>query len=309
MFARLRPEQAPTPLKSDSSARFKSLKRRLFASDEEDDDIRSPPQKRPKQGHYSITPLLNKYKNLADDEDDQPSTRQHGRRRHLSPSPDSELVKELDGKPLTRALPNHTTNADPDRYTHLRATMHSAALSSLSTAEHELAASSERSIRSKRQNLASMESQLKSLVAPLRDLTVDYMATGENGLPRTVAVNIRDAISAFETSLEKTVTELAGLWEEWEETQVEIDGLAAELGASSRGDDGGVGKGVVGGTASARDEVVVGIAADLDKASEDVVEEMATYEEVSPRPRIWSCCLLWELGVGSWERDRRLTDV
>ncbi|KAI1462667.1 hypothetical protein F4805DRAFT_471967 [Annulohypoxylon moriforme] len=263
MYARLQSEKALTPQKSDSPSRFKSLKHRLFDEDEEDANPSPPPAKRHKQGHYSIAPLFDKYKGRAVDEDDQPSNRHHGRRRHLSPSPDPEppLVKELD-----------------DRYTHLRATLHSAALSSLSTAESELVTASDSTIRANRQNLAALESQLKSLVAPLLDSTVDYMATGEDGLPRTVAVSIRDAIAAFEETLDKTATELGGLWEEWEGAQEEIEGIAKELRGSVAE---GKGKGSVSQTdaSASHSEAVAGFGADLDQASKDVVEEMAIYEK------------------------------
>ncbi|KAI2467555.1 hypothetical protein F4781DRAFT_307898 [Annulohypoxylon bovei var. microspora] len=267
MFARLRSEQAPTPVKSDSPIRLKSFKHRLLDEDEEDDNMPPPSPKRHKQKRYSVAPVFDKYKRLGVDEDEQVANRHHNRRQQLSPSPNplSPLVKELN-----------------DRYVHLRATLHSAALSSLSSAESQLSAASESSIRANRQKAASLESQLQSLVAPLQDLTVDYTAVGENGRPRTAAVSIRDAVAAFAEKLESTVAELDGLWAEWAAAQAEIEELGSDVRVSSRKGsrlniDSST-KGMTSASAS-HSEALVGFGADLDKASKDVVEEMVTYEE------------------------------
>lgn len=60
--------------------------------------------------------------------------------------------------------------------------------------------------------MAALEAQINKLISPLRDLTIDYTATGEDGRERTAAVAIRDAISTFEAKLEAGAADLNGLW-------------------------------------------------------------------------------------------------
>ncbi|KAI0842608.1 hypothetical protein F5Y06DRAFT_292541 [Hypoxylon sp. FL0890] len=279
MFARLRSEKASSPLKSDSPVRPKAFKHRLLLDDDEDNGTRAPSPKRHRQGHYSIAPLFDKYKRVRADEEDQASTRLHVRRQRPSPSPepDHPLVTELD-----------------ERYAALRATLHSAALSALSTAEADLLSYSESNIRSNRAKMATLESQLNKLLAPLQDLTVDYTATGSDGRERTETVAMRDAISAFEAKLESTAAELEQLWTSWAEAQAEIEDLGEEmlsLSGSRNGSDNSVlvdetRRSAAGdmtrgtnGISPSHAEALDAFAADLDKASKEVVEEMMTYEE------------------------------
>ncbi|OTA70527.1 hypothetical protein K449DRAFT_13742 [Hypoxylon sp. EC38] len=107
MFARLRSEKASSPLRSDSPVRPKTFKHRLLLEDDEDNDMRPPSPKKHKQGHYSIAPLFDRYKRPRVDEEDQASTRPHGRRQRPSPSPepDHPLVTELDGKSINSPIP------------------------------------------------------------------------------------------------------------------------------------------------------------------------------------------------------------
>ncbi|OTA84713.1 hypothetical protein M434DRAFT_16343 [Hypoxylon sp. CO27-5] len=275
MFARLRSEKASSPLRSDSPARPKTFKHRLLLDDYEDDDTHPPSPKRYKQGHYSIAPLFDKYKRPRVDEEDQASSRLHNRRRRPSPSPepDHPLVTELD-----------------ERYATLRATLHSAALSALSTTESSLLAQSESSIRSNRQKLSALDTRLSKLVAPLQGLTVDYTATGSSGRERTVAVAVRDAISAFEAKLGSAAAELEGLWASWAEAQAEIEDLGSSMLGSRNGSDsrepadGTRRNAAASGTSGispshSHAEAFDAFGADLDKASKEAVEEMTTYEE------------------------------
>ncbi|KAI1390011.1 uncharacterized protein F4822DRAFT_220837 [Hypoxylon trugodes] len=279
MFARLRLEKSPSPLKNNSPTRQKALKRRLFLDeDEEHDDARPPSPKKKKQTHYSVATLFDKYKKPRADEEDRTINRYHSRRHRpsRSPEPDPPLVTELD-----------------ERYTHLRATLHSAAHSLLETAETNLVTQSESSIRANRQKAATLETQLnRRLTTPLIDLTVDYAATGPDGRARTAAVAIRGAVSAFEESLASASDDLDQLWTEWAEAQAEIDellllsdsessgsgsrkGLSPSSLRTSNGDS--VTKGIS--ASSSHAEVLGAFKSDLDSASKDVVEEMMTYEE------------------------------
>ncbi|KAI1204658.1 uncharacterized protein F4807DRAFT_465432 [Annulohypoxylon truncatum] len=291
MFSRLRSEQ-PTPRKSESPARFKDLKRRLFDEDEEPVNMSPPSPKRRKKGYYSVAPLFDKYKGREVDEDGQPSNRHHGHHRRPSPSPDPEqpLVKELDGKNLNNPglQVSPLPTLFPDRYANLRATIHSAAISSLASTESQLSAASESSIRANRQKLLSLNSEIESLAAPLQSLSVDYMATGEDGLPRTVAVSMKTAISAFEEKLESTVAELDGIWAEWEQINAEIEELGSNMGILPRkapglthAGGGGVRKGtaVPSSTSASHSEALVKFDTDLKMASKDAIEEMTMYEE------------------------------
>ncbi|KAI0137949.1 hypothetical protein F4776DRAFT_95974 [Hypoxylon sp. NC0597] len=279
MFARLRSEKASSLLRSDSPVRPKTFKHRLLLDDDEDNDndTRPPSPKRHRQGHYSIAPLFDKYRKPRVDEDDQASTRLQSRRRQRpspSPEPDHPLVTELD-----------------DRYATLRATLHSAAFSALSTTESSLLAQSESSIRSNRQKLSALEAHLSKLVSPLQGLTVDYTATGPDGRERTVAVSMRDAISAFEAKLGSAAAELEGLWTSWAEAQAEIEDLGEEMLGSRNGSDSsvladgtrrsGAGDMTSGtkGISPSHAAALAAFGADLDKASKEVVEEMMTYEE------------------------------
>ncbi|KAI1380624.1 hypothetical protein F4677DRAFT_461954 [Hypoxylon crocopeplum] len=196
MFARLRAE-LQSPLKSDSPVRPRAFKHRLLVDDDEDDEIRPPSPKKQRQSHYSVAPIFDKYKRFRADEDDQPIDRVRSRRQRPSPSPDPEppLVTELD-----------------ERYTNLRATLHSAALAGLEEAEAEMIARSEADIRGNRQKLAGLEAQVNKLIAPLQNLKVDYTATGEDGRERTAAISIHDAVSDFEKKLGVAAAELEGLW-------------------------------------------------------------------------------------------------
>ncbi|KAI1416265.1 hypothetical protein F5Y13DRAFT_186517 [Hypoxylon sp. FL1857] len=286
MFARLRSEKASSPLRSDSPIRPKTIKHRLFVNDDdyddEDNEMRPPSPKRHRQGHYSIAPLFDTYRIPRASKEDQALTRLHGRRHRPSPSPepDHPLVVELD-----------------ERYATLRATLHSAALSSLRSAESSLIAQSESSIRKNRQKLGTLESQLSKLLTPLQGLTVDYTATGPDGRERTAVVAMRDAITAFEAKLESTAAELDGLWASWTEAQAEIEDLAEEMLSLSGSRNGSSNSTIVdgarrsvGGDMTARGlngisaappyaEALEGFGADLDQASKEVVEEMKTYEE------------------------------
>ncbi|KAI1142562.1 hypothetical protein F5Y05DRAFT_409710 [Hypoxylon sp. FL0543] len=275
MFARLRSEKASSPLRSDSPPRPKKLKYHLLLDDDDDDednDTRPPSPKRHRQGHYSIAPLFDKYRRVRADEEGQHSTRLHGRRQRPSPTPepDHPLVTELD-----------------ERYAALRATLHSAALSALSSTEADLVAYSESTVRSNRQKMASLESQLNRLLAPLQDLTVDYTATSSDGRERTAAVAMRDAITAFEAKLESTAAELEGLWASWAEAQAEIEDLGEEmltLSGSRNGSDNsvhtdGTRRSVANGISPSLAKSLDGFAASLDKLSKEVVEEMRRNEE------------------------------
>ncbi|KAI2618171.1 hypothetical protein GGR54DRAFT_187978 [Hypoxylon sp. NC1633] len=268
MFARLRSEQVPTPLRTNSPVRQRTLKHRLFDEDK-DDEIQPSPPKRPRQEHYSVASLFNKHKRARVDEDDQHVDRVRSRRQRPSPSPDPDppLVTELDA-----------------RYSELRVTLHSAALSSLATAETELVALSESDIRANRQAIAALELQVSKLVAPLQDLTVDYTATDPDGHQRTAEVAIREAVAAFEGELARAVDDLNSLWASWDEAQAEIERLGCEmLGKRCSPGDGledgaGATQGVPHPSASHADaaaEFTVG----LDKTVWDVVEEMAAYEK------------------------------
>ncbi|KAI1653356.1 hypothetical protein F4813DRAFT_393804 [Daldinia decipiens] len=197
MFARLHPDAIPTPLKTYSSAPLKSFKRRLFLDDDDEDDVRPPSPKKHRKTHYSVAPLFDKYRRPRVDEENQIPSHVHNRRQRLSPSPDPDppLVSELG-----------------ERYANLRATVHSAVITAFEEAEAELVAQSEANIRANRQKMAALEAQIKKLISSLKDLTIDYTATGEDGHERTAAVAIRDAISIFEVKLEAAVAELDGLW-------------------------------------------------------------------------------------------------
>ncbi|KAI0892148.1 hypothetical protein F4806DRAFT_500311 [Annulohypoxylon nitens] len=270
MFSRLRSEEPPAPSKGDSSSRFKILKHRLYGEGDEDEPEEyvnwgpgdenpeeymnwEPPRKQRRQ----LDIAKRKKKGLPNmDEDDQPPNRQHDRRR-LSPSPDSEspLVKEVE-----------------DRYTHLRATLHSAARSSLASVESELSAASESSTKTKLKQILSLSSEISSLVSPMLNLDVDYMATDESGRARTVTIAIGAAYSALEEKIDSTEAEINRLWAEWEQTDAEIREIVSDLGLLSpkEPDSEHVSRN---GASSSEFE------SDLEQAEKAVLEEMAVYEE------------------------------
>ncbi|XDG04394.1 hypothetical protein ABKA04_004009 [Annulohypoxylon sp. FPYF3050] len=271
MFSRLRSEEAPLPPKSDSSSRFKTLKHRLYDEGDEDEPeeyVNWPPgdedpqeyinwEPPRKQARQSAVAHPKKKKGLLNmDEDDQPPNRQHGRRR-LSPSPDSEspLVKEVE-----------------DRYTHLRATLHSAARSSLASVESELSAASESSSKTKCKQILSLSSEISSLVSPMLNLDVDYMATDESGRARTVTIAIGAAYSALEEKIDSTEAEVNRLWAEWEQIDTEIREIVSDLGLLSPKEPDSKHVSYNGASSSALDS-------DLDQAERAVLEEMAAYEE------------------------------
>lgn len=110
-------------------------------------------------------------------------------------------------------FPSTPANAKAtERYTNLRATLHSEAFDDLEGAEAKLVADSEGNIRKNRQKLAALEAPVKKLLAPLRDRTVDYTAVGADGRERTAAVSIGDAVAALEQQVEAAEGELERLW-------------------------------------------------------------------------------------------------
>ncbi|KAI0164379.1 hypothetical protein GGR52DRAFT_575728 [Hypoxylon sp. FL1284] len=246
MYARLRSPQIPTPAKSDPPQQLKAFKHRLFAGKDEENDGRPST---PKRKRYSIAPIFDRYKRPRHDEAGNSQCRYYDRRRRPSPSPepDPPLVTELND---------------------LRATLHSAAMEALEGAEAELVDAAGDDVRANRQRLATLEARASRLLAPLRDLTVDYTATDSAGR-RTVAVAIRDAAEA-QAELEDVGRE------------IRMMALSSSNGSSVSEDGRGMGAGSVSsGRAPTQDGAKAGFRKDLEDASREVVDEMRIYEEVS----------------------------
>ncbi|KAI1091290.1 hypothetical protein F5B19DRAFT_278998 [Rostrohypoxylon terebratum] len=282
MFSRLRLEQAPALTKSDSSSLFEMLKHRLYdegeGEDEEDmpEDVNwnpadgdleehidwEPPRKQRRQS--AITHLKNKKGLPSIHEENQPSNRQYGRQRlSHSPDPESPLVKEVE-----------------DRYTHLRATLHSATRSSLASVESELVAASESSIKTKCKQMLALGSEMLSLVSPMLNLDVDYMATDEGGHARTVTIAIGAACSALEEKIDSTEAEVNRLWAEWEQSEVEIKEIVSDLGLLSTNEPDSNHTSRDGANfSSSHSKTLAEFDSDLDQAEKEVLEEMAMYEE------------------------------
>ncbi|KAI5860305.1 hypothetical protein GGS23DRAFT_599674 [Durotheca rogersii] len=282
MSARLRPEQVPTPVRSDSPPRGVTLKHRLFCdegADEEADHVRPPAPKKRARHTCSVAPLFDRHKAARPDEHDRraPGFLGPGRRQRRSPSPDREspLAAELDA-----------------RYAHLRATLRSAAHAGLAEAEAELSAGVDASVRASRERAAALESQVARLLTPLRDLSVDYTATGADGRQRTAAVAIRSAVAAFEAELSSARDDLDRLWAERDAAQAEIEALGREvlqghppqLASLRKGDRQGEGtgdgeKGKEKEESGERAIVQAELGAELDRAGDEAIEEMALYED------------------------------
>ncbi|OTB07015.1 hypothetical protein M426DRAFT_9095 [Hypoxylon sp. CI-4A] len=268
MYARLRSEQIPTPLKSTSPIRRKTDKRRLVLEEYEDDGP-LPPLKRNKQDHRPVAHVFDNHRWQRADEENQAIIRRHKR---LSPpfEPEQPLIKELN-----------------KRYAFLQATLHSSAISELEAAEKKLTAHAESEIDNNLEEGVKLQAKFNKLTAPLQNETVDYTATGSDGCERTVPVVIHEAIVAFEEKLDSTSAELNRLWEECGEVQAEIELLAEEVLGSRNGSDGTrrsdgrMAKGIsASSSASASHEATMAeFRRGIDNMSKEVVEEMRQYEE------------------------------